>query len=320
MKKILITGASGFIGSFLVEAALSKDWQVWAGIRASSSKEYLQDERIRFIDLNYADKEKLKAQVSQHISQHGAWDYVIHNAGVTKCANPDDFDRINYLYSKHLTEALQESNAIPQKFVLMSTLGAHCSDTLTRYGNSKLKAEKFLKSQTGFPYIILCPTGVYGPREKDYYLVLKMLQSGWDVSVGFEPQVLSFVYVKDLAKAAMLALESDVKNKLYFVSDGREYSDKEYTNLIKTALRKKRTVKLKIPLCIVYTASVLSEIVAKLRNKSSTLNRDKYKIMKQRNWSCDISPITEDLGFSPDYFLKQGLEESVEWYRNNGWL
>jgi len=320
MKKILITGASGFIGSFLVETALSKGWQTWAGIRASSSKEYLPDKHIRFIDLNYADKEKLKDQISQHISQHGAWDYVIHNAGITKCTNPDDFDTVNYLYSKHLIEALQESGNIPEKFILMSTLGAHHSGVCTRYGESKLKAENFLKSQIGFPYIILCPTGVYGPRDKDYYLVLKMLQSGWDTAAGLEPQKLSFIYVNDLAKAAMLALESEVKNKLYFVSDGDTYSDAEYTRIAKEVLGKKRTVKLKIPLWILYAASVLSEEMAKLRRKPSTLNRDKYKIMKHRDWSCDISPIAKELNFSADYYLKQGLEESVEWYRKNGWL
>ena len=320
MKKILITGASGFIGSFLVEAALEKEWQTWAGIRSSSSKEYLQDERIRFVDLDYTNKEKLKVQITQHVSQYGPWDYVVHSLGLTKCVNPNDFETINYLYTKHLIEALQESGNIPQKFIFMSSLGAHHSQVHTRYGDSKLKAEKELQSQTGFPYIILCPTGVYGPRDKDYFLVLKMLQSGFDIATGFTPQELSFVYVKDLAKAALLALESPISHQSYDVSDGNSYSDVEYTRMAKEALGKNRVIKLRIPLIVLYITSLVAEKIAKWRNQPSILNRDKYQIMKQRDWSCSIFSISTDLGYSADYHLKQGLEETVNWYRSNRWL
>ncbi|MDR1526918.1 MAG: NAD(P)-dependent oxidoreductase [Dysgonamonadaceae bacterium] len=316
MKTILITGASGFIGSFLVEKALEKGWQTWAGIRKSSSKEYLRDERIRFIDLDYADMDKLKAQ----IAQHGPWDYVVHNAGVTKCVNPDDFEKINYRHSKHLIEALQKSGCIPEKFVLMSSLSAHHPGVRTQYGNSKLKAENFLKSQTDFPYIIFCPTGVYGPRDKDYYLMLKMIQSGWDITAGFEPQKLSFVYVKDLVKALFLSLENPVDHKTYFLSDGNTYSDAEYTCIAKEVLGKKRVIRLRIPLWLLRAVSVLSETIAGWRNQPSTLNRDKYEIMKQRDWTCDTFPVVYDLDFRADYALKRGLMESVEWYRTNGWL
>ena len=53
-KKILITGSSGFIGSSIVTKALEEGYETWAGFRASSSRDMLQDKRINFIDLNYA--------------------------------------------------------------------------------------------------------------------------------------------------------------------------------------------------------------------------------------------------------------------------
>ncbi|MDR2843458.1 MAG: NAD(P)-dependent oxidoreductase, partial [Candidatus Symbiothrix sp.] len=217
MKKILITGASGFIGSFLMEEALKKEWQTWAGIRKTSSREYLQNPTIQFMDLIFSDKEKLKAQINHHAERYGAWDYVIHNAGLTKCLNPADFDRVNYLFSRNLIEALQETGHTPKKFILMSSLSAHHPQADTVYGRSKLKAEEFLQSQLNFPYIILCPTGVYGPREKDYYLMLKTIQAGFDLTAGFQPQRLTFIYVKDLVKAAFLALESPIQNKTYLL-------------------------------------------------------------------------------------------------------
>ena len=73
--KILITGASGFIGSFIVEEALRQGMETWAGVRASSSKRYLKDERIHFVTLDFSNKAKLKQQL-----QGMAFDYVVHAA------------------------------------------------------------------------------------------------------------------------------------------------------------------------------------------------------------------------------------------------
>ncbi|GHV11098.1 NAD-dependent dehydratase [Bacteroidia bacterium] len=320
MKKILITGASGFIGSFLVEAALERSWEVWAGIRKSSSREYLQDSRIQFIDLNFSDPTKLQAQITEHAAQHGKWDYVIHNAGITKSINVSDFDKVNYLNTKHLIEALHHTGNTPEKFILMSSLSAHHPQVHTAYGDSKRKAEAFVQSQANFPHIVLAPTGVYGPREKDYYLMLKTVQSGLDVTAGFTPQKLTFVYVTDLAQAAMRALESPLTNKTYLISDGKTYSDAEYSRLAKKALGKKHVIRLCVPLFLLKIISTLCEIFGKWTHQATTLNRDKYEIMKQRDWSCNICPIAGDLKFEPQYDLERGLTECVAWYRENNWL
>lgn len=334
-KKILITGASGFIGSFLVEKGLDKDYDVWAGIRRSSSREYLQDERIQFIDLRFDSKETLVDQLKEFVAEHGKFDYVIHNAGVTKCLDPKDFDRVNYQYTVNFIEALREAGATPDKFVLMSSLSAFgVGDDVnyvpikltdiprpnTAYGLSKLKAEEYLKTISDFPYLIFRPTGVYGPREKDYFLMLKTVQSGLDVGAGFKPQHLTFIYVKDLVDVIYAGLESAVANKGYFVADGDVYTDKEYTSLVKSVLGKKRVLSFKVPLGILKVVSVIAEEVSKITKKPSTLNRDKYKIMKQRNWECDITPLVNDFKFSAKYDLKKGLEESVDWYKKNAWL
>ena len=335
MIKILITGASGFIGSFLVEKALEKGFQVWAGVRKSSSREYLQDSRINFLDLNFANKEQLTLQLKDFFDKYGRFDFVVHNAGVTKCLNPKDFDKVNYLYTRNFVEALQEADMTPRKFALMSSLSAYgvgdelnytplrVTDTPnpnTAYGISKLNAERFLKSLSDFPYMILSPTGVYGPREKDYYLMLKTVKSGLDVAAGYKPQHLTFIYVKDLVDAVYLALESSLVNSHYFVSDGNVYLDKEYTALVKEILNKKYVLSLKLPLWLIKTVSVVAEEISKKTKKPSTLNRDKFKIMRQRNWECDISPLVDDLEFAPRYDLRKGLEESVAWYKQNGWL
>lgn len=335
IKKILITGASGFIGSFLVEKALSKGFVVWAGVRASSSRGYLQDSRINFIDLNFSDKEKLKQQLRDFVHEFGKFDYIVHNAGVTKCLDPRDFEKINFQYTANFIDALQETKSVPLKFVLMSSLSAFgigdevnytpikLTDTPrpnTAYGISKLKAEDYLKKTESFPYMIVRPTGVYGPREKDYFLMLKTVKSGLDVGAGFRSQHLTFIYVKDLVDAVFLALESSLTNKEYFIADGDVYTDKEYTALVKKTLGKKRVLSLKVPLSLLKVISIVAEDISRLTKKPSTLNRDKYKIMKQRNWECDINPLKADLGFTPKYNLETGLKESLEWYKSNGWI
>lgn len=334
-KKILITGASGFIGGFLVEKALELGFETYAGVRKSSSRQYLQDERIRFIDLNFSDFEELKKQLATFSEKNGKFDYIIHNAGLTKALNSADFNRVNSQNTANFIDALIATQNIPEKFVLMSSLSVMgpgdetnyspilLSDTPkpnTAYGKSKIVAEEHLRSTKDFPYMILRPTGVYGPREKDYFMMVKTILSGLDVSAGMQEQRLTFIYVKDLVDAAFLALESPLIDKTYFVADGNVYTDKEYTTLVRQILGKKFVIRLKLPLFVIKSVSVIAEEISKITRKASTLNRDKYKIMKQRNWICEVEPIQNDLGFKAKYDLRKGLEESIQWYKDNQWI
>ena len=334
--KILITGASGFIGGFLVKEALRRGYETWAGVRATSSRENLQDERIHFIDLKYNNREALTAQLKDFVREQGAWDYVIHNAGLTKTLDKQNFFRINAENTHNFIEALAAAGCKPKKFLLMSSLSSYGrGDEVnfrpirlddpqqpdTAYGKSKLEAENYVRNQSHFPYVILRPTGVYGPGEKDYFMEIKSVKSGFDFAVGFIPQRITFIYVKDLARVAFLALENEtILNRHYFVADGDVHTDESFARMIQDIVKKRHVLHARIPLGLVYVACHCSEWIGKLLNKSMTLNTDKYIILKQRNWICDVTPLQEELGFTPEYPLRKGLEESIEWYCNEGWL
>lgn len=335
MESILITGASGFIGSFITEEAVRKGYAVWAGMRLSSSKRYLKDASIRFIELDYAHPEVLKEQLKAHVAAHGAFSQIVHCAGVTKCADKADFERVNYLHTRHFVEALQALDMVPKTFVYLSSLsifGPIHEDTYapiteadepkpnTAYGVSKLKAERYLQGLTDFPFVILRPTGVYGPREKDYFLMAKSIKAHTDFSVGYKRQDITFVYVKDVVQAVFLAIEKSALRRSYFLSDGEVYQSRAFSDYIIQELGNPWVLRINSPLWVLKVVSVVAEAWAKLWHTTSTLNTDKYKIMKQRNWRCDITPAQQELGYKPQYQLERGVHETIAWYKEEGWL
>jgi nucleoside-diphosphate-sugar epimerase len=335
-KRILITGASGFIGGFLVDEALQHGYEVWAGVRKQSVRDNFKDKPVHIIDLFYDDKDELTRQIHETVGISGKWDYIVHNAGITKTLNKQDFYKVNALYTNNLIEALAAADCKPGKFLLMSSLSCFgpvkenstapitANDEPkpdTEYGKSKLAAETFLKQQNHFPYIILRPTGVYGPRDKDYLVELQSINKGFDFKTGMKPQMLTFVYVRDLAKAVFLAVENEnINNKAYFVADGDVHTDVAFSKLVQKLLDRKYLLNIRIPLWLTYCACFLSEAAGKMAGKPMTLNTDKFKILKQRNWKCETNSIREDLGFSAEYNLEKGLSETIYFNKKAGLL
>ncbi|MBR6539570.1 MAG: NAD(P)-dependent oxidoreductase [Bacteroides sp.] len=335
MASILITGASGFIGSFLVEEAVARGMQTWAGMRASSSRKYLQDSRINFLELDFTSPEGLKQALAKHRDEHGAFDFVVHCAGATKCLDKAEFDRVNYEQTCRFVDVLRALDMQPKQFLFVSTLSVYgpvheetyepireqdtpCPNTA--YGISKLKAERYLQSLPDLPYVFFRPTGVYGPRERDYFLMAKSIKQHVDTQAGFKRQDLTFVYVKDVVQAVFLAIEKGVTRRAYFLSDGKVYSSRTYSDLIKQELGNPFVVRFTCPLWVLKVVSCISEWVCKLLGRTSTLNSDKYQIMKQRNWQCDIAPTIDELGYQPQYDLNRGVKETIAWYKEEGWL
>ena len=335
--RILITGASGFIGSYMVERALAEGMEVWAAVRATSSRVYLKDERIHFIELNLGDDNRLAAQLSAFCKECAPFDAVIHAAGATKCRRAEDFFSINAEGTQRLARTLLSTGALHKdgRFVFISSLSIYgpvheadyapitAADTPrpdTAYGCSKLQAESMLYDVDGLNYVVLRPTGVYGPREKDYFMMAQSIKRHVDFAVGYKPQVLTFIYVDDLVQAAFLALTRGKSRTAYVLTDGGEYASRTFSALLQENLGVKHVLHIVAPLWVLRAVSWVAERLARLTGKSSTLNSDKYRIMRQRNWKCDIRPAREELGYAPQWPLERGVKAAVEWYREEGWI
>ena len=330
--KILITGASGFIGSFIVEEALKRGFETWAAVRKSSSRAFLTDERIHFIELNLSSKEQLVEQLKGQ-----QFDYVVHAAGVTKCLNKADFRRINTEGTRNLVDALLDLQMPLKRFVFLSSLSVFGAikeqlpydeiredDTPkpnTEYGRSKLEAERYFDSiGSRLPYIILRPTGVYGPREKDYFMMAKSIKQHIDFAVGYQRQDITFVYVTDVVQAVFLALEKGETGRKYFLSDGQVYQSTTFSDLIHEELGRPWWLRITAPVWVLRVVTFFGEYIGHMTGKVTALNNDKYNILRQRNWRCDIEPTRHELGFEPKVQLKEGVKTTIQWYKDHKWL
>lgn len=335
--KVLVTGASGFIGSFIVAEGLDRGFDMWAGMRRSSSRQYLTDPCIRFAELDLGNPDRLREQLAAYKAEMGGWDYVVHAAGATKALRREDFFRTNTEGTRHLVQTLHELDMVPRRFVFVSSLsifGAIRETPYpyqpilltdeprpnTAYGESKLAAEQYLHEQDWLPWVILRPTGVYGPRERDYFLMAKSIAQHVDFAVGYKPQDITFVYVADVVQAVFLALERDVVHQAFFLSDGEVYDSRRFSDLLQAEMGTRGVLHIKAPLWFLKAVCTVSGTVNGWLGKLTTLNMDKYHILSQRNWQCDIEPTRRQLGYDPQWPLERGVKETVSWYKKEGWV
>lgn len=328
MKRLLIVGAGGFIGGFICKRALELGYETTAGIRPSTSRRYLQDPHLKFLEFDYSSAESIAATLTE---SGQSWDYVIYNLGATKCTNFRDFNRINFECLRNFGTALRQCGIRPEKFLYVSSLSAlgpgdekgyaPLTETMypnpnTKYGLSKIKAEQWLETLSGLNWIIFRPTGVYGPHEKDYLMMIQSIDKHFDFGVGYRKQMLTFIYVEDLVDAMFKALEKAPIHRKYNISEPAAYSQAEFRKIVAELLGRKFVVPVRLPLWAVKGVSVIAEKIGALTGKPSTLNSDKYQIMKQRNWNCTTSAAEEDFGFRAATPLREGLRKTIAAYRS----
>ncbi len=321
-ERVLITGASGFLGYHLIIAALEKKLEVFAAVRGSSRIEHLKDLPIKFVLLNYEDISALNKVLADN-----KINYIIHAAGVTKAVKQQEYDYVNATYSVNLAKAVNVDDGRFKKMVFISSLaavGPSIDDVtvineqtlprpVTAYGKSKLLAEKELRT-VKIPLTILRPTAIYGPRDKDIFIIIKTINRGFDPYMGKFVQQLSFVHAKDVADVAVQALFAN-NTGIYTISDGNNYSRYQFADIAKRILRK-NSIRIHIPMPLIKVLAYFLEAVNGWVNKPALINREKLHELAAKNWACDISKARNELNFLPKFNLENGLKDSIQWYRD----
>jgi Nucleoside-diphosphate-sugar epimerases len=327
-QKVLITGASGFVGFHLIEAALKAGLEVHAAVRSSSRIDHLQGYEVQYVSPDFSNAASIR-----EVLEDKQYDYVIHAAGITKAFSDEEYNAVNAGYTKALAMAVKSAATPLKKFVFISSLAALgpiaydavtpiCENSepkpVTGYGRSKLLAEQYLQQIEGLPLITLRPTAVYGPRDKDIFIMFKLISRGFEPYIGRKQQRFSFLYVKDLAKATIEALTSP-STGTYNLSDGNVYDRYALADVAKRLLGR-QTWKVHIPFGIVQVIASTLERMPSRGKTAPALNREKLNELTAPNWYCSIEKSRTELHFSPDYDLEKGLAETLQWYRDNKWL
>ena len=329
--KLFVTGASGFVGSHLVEAAKNLGWEVHAAVRSSSKTDDINAYVDKFVYPNFGDMEALK-----HLFHTEQYDYIIHAAALTKSKSEAEMLRVNVGMTQNLMQAAFDEGVNIKRFVYVSSLAAIGpipynseaaiqEDTayrpLTVYGRSKRTSELNIKKRFSDKDIsVFRPTAVYGPREKDLFILFDTLNKGLDPYIGANPQKLSFIYVKDLVDILLQGCEVPQEGlEFYNISDGQVYSKYAMADIFRKTFKKK-ALRLHIPYRVVAFVARISQMLYKNSSKTPVIYPERLGELTAENWSCDISKAKQKLGFNPQYNLEKGLTATLLWYKNNNWL
>jgi len=330
-KKIFITGASGFVGSHLVEAAQKLGFEVHASIRKQSNITEIQPFVDKFVYTNLGDFEELKT-----LFEKNQYHYIIHAAALTKAKNTLDFHKVNVKYTETIMQAGFSAHMPLERITFVSSLAAIGSigydnprlinesfpyNPHTMYGKSKMEAELMIRQKfSNQPISVFRPTAVYGPREKDIFILFNTLNKGFEPYIGRKPQKLSFIYVKDLVDVLLKGCVTPQEGlQFYNISDGEVYSRYDMADVFKSIMRKK-LFRMHIPYGIVKAFAEISRSIYKPLSKTPVIYPERLQELTAENWSCDITLAKKTLGFKPRFLLQEGLEESLLWYKDNNWL
>ncbi|MBI3123818.1 MAG: NAD-dependent epimerase/dehydratase family protein [Ignavibacteriales bacterium] len=323
----IVTGASGFVGSHLVDKLLAEGHHVKCILRSSSSRKWLEGKPVEIVNCGLFDKAALKEVLK------GA-DYIYHVAGIVKAKTEEEYFKGNVESTKTLLDVAAEVNTNLKRFVVVSSQtacgpsfnGKPCSEEtqehpITTYGRSKFAQEALAKSYFDkLPITIVRPPAVFGERDTEVYLIFKTYKAGLMTLIGFDDKKLNLIHVADLVTGIYEAsISPNTIGQKYFVASEELYTWPQVGDAIAKALGK-RALTLRLPHSLVYSVAAIAQFFAMFSSKAATFNLEKARDFVQPGWTCDVSKAKKDFGFTQKVSLEEGIKRSIDWYKEMKWL
>lgn len=318
---ILITGATGFVGSHLVEALTARGDRARALVRESSDTSLLERHGFETVVGSLSDEASLRWSVAGVRT-------VLHLAAATRALDAETFHRINAEGTKNLIAAL-EAEGGDQRLVYLSSMAAVGPSRgrpvrpddeprpLTAYGRSKLAGERAVLEHPAGAAVIRAPA-VYGPRDRDLLTFFRLARFGILPAVGPAHRQVQLIHAADLAAALVAAADARNASGIYHVAEPRAYRWSEVLAMVARALDRDG-IRIPVPGAALKLAATVSEGFARLTRRPVVFDRDKAKEL-MAEWLCDTATARRELGFQAAVPLTDGLRETAAWYRSYGWL
>lgn len=327
MNTAFVTGATGFVGSTLVDELLKKGMKVKCAIRKTSNLQWLKGKDIELHEVNLMDQTSIKSAIK-------GCDYIFHLAGVLFSNTEREFVEGNVKSTENLIWAILSQEQTIKRFVFVSSIIAAGSSKsgepmvesddcapFTWYGKSKWESEKIvLKYRDKLPVTIIRPGAVYGPRDYAMFTSFQVSKTGINIIPGERGKLGSVIHVYDLSRGILDSAMTDITiGEVYFLANDDFIYQEDFGKTIIKAMGKK-PYNLLIPYGIWSIAANISELYGKISGKKVLLNRQKVLEFKERFIICSTDKAKKDFGFMQEIPFPEGISSTLEWYRNNNWL
>ncbi len=339
MPRVLITGATGFIGAHLVRRLREAGDEIVCLVRPTSKRAAIEGGGVEFVEGDLGDADSLARAMA-------GCDVVYHLGGLTSALRASELHRVNDAGSRHVAEACAEQSN-PPVLVHISSIAAAGPSMLGRphvetdspspvshYGRSKLGGERAVR---GFadrvPITIVRPPIVFGEGDRaSLPLFMSVQRFGIHMSPLWRPQPFSFVHAADLCTALIAVARSGRRiapsdgeadsssTGVYFAAAEEIVTYAEFGRCIGRALGVPRTSVIPNVAAAVWMAAIGSELVARVRRRPMIFNLDKAREAVAGSWACSSESLSRETGWRPASSLDERLEQTAVWYREQGWL
>ena len=321
--KALVTGATGFVGSHLVEALLQSGVEVTALARSPAKAAALEAQGVQVVQGDLDHGEALQQATRNQT-------VIYHVAGAIAATGEAEFLRCNRDGTRNLVSAAEANGT--GRFVLVSSLAAggpsphglplqgnEAPRPVTAYGRSKLEAERVVQASR-LAWSIVRPPLVYGPRDREVLKVFRLVRFGIAPVFGDGGQELSAVHGADLATALVaIAAAPAAVGGTYNACHPEVFTSAEFVAGVAAAMGRSVRV-LRVPRMAGRALLSITERVARFSGRPTILTADKANEFFQPAWTGDPAPLIRDSGWHPAYDLRTGLDHTYQWYRKAGWL